>query len=62
MYLKKLLVDEEVAVKAGEFKGKYDIPIADAFIAAAAHFEGATIISDDPDFEKISENKTLIER
>jgi predicted nucleic acid-binding protein len=62
VYLKKLLIDEEVAVKAGDFKGKYDIPIADAFIAATAYFEEATIISDDPDFEKIPEIKTLTEK
>lgn len=62
VYLKKLLIDEEVAVKAGDFKGKCNIPIADAFIAATAYFEEATIISDDPDFEKIPEIKTLTEK
>ena len=62
VYLKKLLIDEEVAVKAGDFKGKYDISIADAFIAATAYFEESTIISDDPDFEKIPEIKTLNEK
>jgi len=62
LYLKKLLIDEEVAVKAGDFKGKYNISVADAFIAATAHFEGSTIISDDPDFEKIPEIKTLTEK
>jgi len=60
-YLKKCLIDEETAIKAGEFKGKYGIPIADAFIAASAHSEDATIISDDPDFKKISEVKVLTE-
>ena len=62
LYLKKLLIDEEVAVKAGDFKGKYNISIADAFIAANAYFEEAVIISDDPDFEKIPEIKTLTEK
>lgn len=62
LYLKKLLIDEEVAVKAGDFKGKYNISVADAFIAATAYFEGSTIISDDPDFEKIPEIKTLTEK
>ena len=60
-YLKKCLIDEETAIKAGEFKGKYGIPIVDAFIAASAHSEGATIISDDPDFRKVSEVKVLTE-
>lgn len=62
VYLRKVGIDEEVAVKAGDFKGKYNISIADAFIAATAYFEEATIISDDPDFEKIPEIKTLTEK
>jgi predicted nucleic acid-binding protein len=61
IYLKKLETTEETAVKAGEFKGKYQVPIADAFIAAAAHSYGAIIISDDPDFKKIKEINTLTE-
>lgn len=61
IYLKKMDIDEEVAVKAGEFKGKYNVPIADAFIAATAYFEGSTIISDDADFKRIPEVKTLTE-
>jgi predicted nucleic acid-binding protein len=62
IYLKKLEIDEEVAVKAGEFKGKYNVSIADAFIAAAAYFEGSTIISDDTDFKRIPEVKALTEK
>jgi predicted nucleic acid-binding protein len=62
VYLKKLDIDEEAAVKAGEFKGKYNVPIADAFIAAAAHSEASTIISDDPDFKRIPEIKALTEK
>ncbi|MCD6538998.1 PIN domain-containing protein [Candidatus Bathyarchaeota archaeon] len=61
IYLKKLMIGVEAAVKAGEFKGKYNIPIADAFIAASAYLEDLTIISDDPDFKKIKEVKTLTE-
>jgi predicted nucleic acid-binding protein len=62
VYLRKLEIDEEVAVKAGEFKGKYSVSIADAFIAAAAYFEGSTIISDDADFKRIPEIKALTEK
>jgi predicted nucleic acid-binding protein len=60
-HIKKCLIDEETAIKAGEFKGKHGIPIADAFIAATAHSESATIISDDPDFKKVPEVKVLTE-
>jgi predicted nucleic acid-binding protein len=56
-----MAVTEEIAVKAGEFKGRHNISIADAFIAATAYFEGSTIISDDPDFKTIPEIKTLTE-
>ena len=62
IYLKKLKVDEEVAVKAGEFKGRYRVPIADALIAASAYLEGSIVISDDPDYKRIGEVKTLTER
>jgi predicted nucleic acid-binding protein len=61
-YLKKLPIDDEVAVKAGDFKSKYNIPVADALIAATAYLEESTIISDDPDFKKIQEIKTLTEK
>ncbi|PIU60036.1 hypothetical protein COS86_01105 [Candidatus Bathyarchaeota archaeon CG07_land_8_20_14_0_80_47_9] len=62
IYLKKLEIDEEVAVKAGEFKGKYNVSMADAFIAAAAYFEGSIVISDDTDFKRIPEVKALTEK
>ena len=61
-YIKKISINEEIATKAGELKGKYNIPIADAFIAASAQSEGTTIISDDPDFKKIKEINTLTEK
>jgi predicted nucleic acid-binding protein len=62
IYLKKLEINEETAAKAGEFKGKYNISIGDAFIAAAAYLEKATIISDDADYKKILEIETLTEK
>ncbi len=62
IYLTKLEIDAEVAVKAGEFKGKYNVSIADAFIAAAAYFEGSMVISDDADFKRIAEIKALTEK
>ena len=62
IYLRKLEIGEEAAVKAGEFKARYDISIADAFIAASAYLEGSTVISDDADFKKIHEVKALTEK
>ncbi len=60
-YLRKLEISEEAAVKAGEFKGKYNVSIADSFIAAAAYLEGSIVLSDDPEFKRIPEIKTLTE-
>ncbi len=60
-YIEKITIDDTVAVKAGELKGKYKIPIADAYIAASAHAWNGTVISDDPDFKKIKETETQTE-
>ena len=62
VYIRKLEINEEAAVKAGEFKGKYNVPIADAFIAASAYYEGSIVISDDADFKKIAEIEALTEK
>lgn len=61
LYLKKLKINQDIAIKAGEFKGKHRVSIADAFIAASAFTEDATVISDDPDFQKIPDIKVLTE-
>jgi predicted nucleic acid-binding protein len=60
-YLTKIEVDDQVAIKAGEFKGKYTVSVADAMIASAARTSDSLIISDDPDFRKIGEVETLSE-
>jgi len=58
-HLEKMPVGEDVAVTAGRLKGKHRIPISDAFIAATAHIKKRPLISDDPDFKKITEIETL---
>lgn len=62
VYIRKLDVTEEIAVKAGEFKGKYSIPIADAQIAATAYVENLLLVRGDADFKKIAEVETLTEK
>jgi predicted nucleic acid-binding protein len=59
--VKKIDVDEKIAIKAGEFKGNYGVPIADAFIAATAFYNDSIILSDDKDFKKIHEITVLNE-
>jgi len=48
--LKVVAIDEEIALKAGEYKVRA-IPIADALIAASAHSVGAKVVTDDEHFE-----------
>ncbi len=60
--LKKLDINQEIAIKAGELKGKYNIPIADAYIAATAYTLKSTVITDDQDFKKIQEIETQNEK
>ena len=54
-YLKKINIDEKIAIKAGDFKGKYSIPIGDSLIAASAFYGGSIVLTDDADFRKISD-------
>lgn len=61
-YVEKIPVDEKIAVKAGEFKGKYGVPIADAFIAATGYYNDSIILSDDADFKKIPDIQSLSEQ
>lgn len=49
--LKVISLGEEESIQAGKYKLK-KIPIADAVIAAAAESIGATVVTDDPHFEK----------
>lgn len=56
-------VTEEIAETAGEFKFRYackgrkDLPLADAIIAATAFIKNAELVSSDPHFDKIKEIK-----
>ena len=60
--VKKLGIDEKIAIKAGEFKGKYSVPIADAYISATAYYNNSIVLSDDADFKKITEIKVQSEQ
>ena len=50
--LKVIAIDDDIALKAGEYKVKA-IPIADALIAAAADSVNAKVVTDDEHFEKV---------
>ena len=61
-YLNKLEVDEVIAAKAGEFKGRYSIPTGDALIAASAYCEDLIVVSEDAHFRKIREIRAMTEK
>ncbi|MCW3983879.1 MAG: PIN domain-containing protein [Candidatus Bathyarchaeota archaeon] len=61
-YIEKIGIDEKIAIKAGDFKGKYRIPISDSLIAATAYYSGAITVTDDDDFKQISEITVLSEK
>jgi predicted nucleic acid-binding protein len=61
-YLKKINIDEKIAIKAGDFKGKYSIPIADSLISATAFYHDAIMLTDDMNFKKIAEIKVQSEQ
>jgi len=50
--LKVVAIDEEIALKAGEYKVRA-IPIADALIAASAQSVSAKVVTDDEHFEEL---------
>jgi len=50
--LKIVVIDDEIAIKAGEYKIKA-VPIADALIAASAYSVGAKVVTDDEHFERL---------
>jgi len=57
--LERTPVTDNIAEKGGQYKLKYTrnkgMPLADAIIAATAHEEKATLISDEKHFKKIEE-------
>ena len=56
---KKILLDEDTAVKAGYLKRDYDVTLFDAIIAATALNNRVTLITRDKDFNRIKELKKL---
>lgn len=49
------LADRELTLAAAHLKAQYPIAYADCFAVALAQQKGATLISGDPDFEKVAE-------
>lgn len=52
-------VNKSLALKAANFKAKYPIAFADCFCAATALSHSATVITGDPEFEKLQEEISI---
>ncbi|MBI3412721.1 MAG: type II toxin-antitoxin system VapC family toxin [Candidatus Aenigmarchaeota archaeon] len=52
----KIILDNEIAQKSGEFRRNYGVEIPDAIIAATAFYKGSKVLTKNKkDFEKIRE-------
>jgi predicted nucleic acid-binding protein len=59
--LTELAVSDDVILLAGSFKGRYQISVADAWIAATAKYHDLTLVHKDPAFEPLKAELDLIE-
>ncbi|HSP07402.1 MAG TPA: type II toxin-antitoxin system VapC family toxin [Acidobacteriota bacterium] len=51
----ELPLSDDLIVPAGDLKARYQISVADAWIAATAGREGLTLLHKDPEFEPLKE-------
>ncbi|MCI0443058.1 PIN domain-containing protein [bacterium] len=59
--LKVLNLSEDLILIAGSLKGRYQISVADAWIAATAKFHNLVVVHKDPEFEPLKHELDLIE-
>lgn len=59
--IKELPLTEDLIMPAGEFKARYHISVADAWIASTAGTYGLTLVHKDPEFEPLKGELDLIE-
>jgi predicted nucleic acid-binding protein len=57
----ELAVSGDLILLAGSFKGRYQISVADAWIAATAKFHDLILVHKDPEFEPLKAELDLIE-
>ncbi len=53
-------VDLQQAMKAGELKALYHIPYVDCLAAALSSIQRATLVTSDPDFEKLGRHFSIL--
>ena len=59
--IKELPLTEDLILPAGELKARYQISVADAWIAATSKIHGLTLIHKDPEFEPLKEELDVME-
>ncbi|PIP48938.1 MAG: hypothetical protein COS87_01840 [Chloroflexi bacterium CG07_land_8_20_14_0_80_45_17] len=52
---KRVNLEEDILVKAGDLKAKYQISAADAWIIATALFKNAAVVHKDSEFDRITD-------
>lgn len=57
----EIALSDDLVLPAGSFKGRYQISVADAWIAATAKFQHLTLVHKDPEFEPLKTELELIE-
>ncbi|MCI0415784.1 PIN domain-containing protein [bacterium] len=59
--IQELPLTDDLTLPAGSFKGRYQISVADAWIAATAKLNRLILMHKDPEFEPLKEELDLIE-
>ncbi|MCI0442835.1 type II toxin-antitoxin system VapC family toxin [bacterium] len=57
----ELALSDDLTLLAGSFKGRYQISVADGWIAATAKFHNLILVHKDPEFEPLKTGLDLIE-
>ena len=55
----RIELEEEILLGAGNLKGKYQLSVCDAWIAATARSRGATLVHRDSEFDPVQEVSKL---
>lgn len=59
--VKALPLNDDLVVTAGDFKGRFRISVADAWIAATAKLLCLTLVHKDPEFEPLNDELNVME-
>jgi ribonuclease VapC len=58
--LTELPLEDDLIFPAGQFKARYEMSVADAWIAATAAVRNLTLIHKDPEFDQLNDTLSLL--